>query len=189
MTKTPITTANTKVNRFSRFTIALRRAELGVPSCLVFRATSLAPLAVAIMSLYFCMVAGEWMPLGVMVGVQGTSNPLPPCSVSESELMLSPLLLSGSFLFLFLFLFLFFFSFFPSLLLLGATSDEFEGDGEGHGVVGVMVVEGACRRLLAIGVFSACWTDSTWDTARVGGLGFFCRAPGVSSPLPFWILC
>lgn len=112
------------------------------------------------------------MPLGVIVGVQGTSNPLPPCSVSESELMLSPLLLSGSFLFLFL-LFFFFFSFFPSLLLLGATSDEFEGDGEGHGVVGVKVVEGACRRLLAIGVFAACWTDSTWDTAKVGGLAFF----------------
>ncbi len=77
------------------------------------------------------------MPLGVTQGVQGTSNPLPPCSVSESELMLSPLLLSGSFMV--------FFAFFPTLGLLGAISDEFEGDGEWHGEVGVRVVEGGLQ--------------------------------------------
>lgn len=125
MTNTPITTANTKVKRFSRFTMALRRDELGVPSCFAFRATSFAPLAVAIMSLYFWIVAGEWMPLGVTMGVQGTSAPRPPCSVSESELRLSPLLLSGSLMI--------FFSFLPPFALLGAISDELEGEGDGHG--------------------------------------------------------
>lgn len=135
MTKTPITTANTKVKRFSRFTMALRRAELGVPSCFVLRATSFAPLAVAIMSLYFWIVAGEWMPLGVTIGVQGTSAPRPPCSVSESELMLSPLLLSGSFTV--------FFSFIPSFGLLGTISDELEGEGEGHGDECGVVGDGA----------------------------------------------
>lgn len=90
------------------------------------------------------------MPVGVTIGVQGTSAPRPPCSVSESELKLSPLLLSGSLLV--------FFSFRPPLGLLGTISDELDGVGDGHGgecgVVGVWTDEGGCRKLLETGLLT-----------------------------------
>lgn len=93
-TNTPMTTAKTKVKRFSLFIMAFRLAAPGLLSDLDFLpGTRRAPFEVAIISLYLLTDLGEWTPPAGEPGM--LVLPLPPwlCSASLSVLELSPLLL------------------------------------------------------------------------------------------------
>lgn len=86
MTKTPITTASTNVKRFSRLTIALRRAVFGVPTGLGLSLSeaNCVPLEVITNPLHFCArVLVAVLPLaGVSFsdsGLELSSSDASPC--------------------------------------------------------------------------------------------------------------
>lgn len=114
-----MTTARTKVKRFSLFNMAFRLAAPGLLSDLDFLpGTRRAPFEVAIISLYLLTDPGEWIPPAGEPGI--LALPLPPwlCSASLSVLELSPLLLC---------VFLSFCLFFLVSLSLGVSKDGAEG--------------------------------------------------------------